>query len=43
MTLLIILTLFIIDIVGFAYKLKKDKNFANYHLKKVPFIWYFYG
>lgn len=43
MNLSILLLLFPIDLIGFMIKINKNKRFANYHLRNLPFIWVFYS
>lgn len=33
----------IIDIIGYVVKMRTSKTFNNYHLRTMPFIWFFYS
>jgi len=35
--------LLIIDTFGYIYKVKHDKDFQAFKLRKIPFIWLFYS
>lgn len=41
--LITVIILAIVDIVGFVFKFSRDEKFRNYHLKYVPFIWFFWS
>jgi hypothetical protein len=34
--------LVVIDVIGYAFKVKADKEFAENKCRKYPFMWWFY-
>lgn len=42
-TLLLILVLSVVDIIGYVITVKSDKSFMDFKLRKIPFIWLFWG
>lgn len=40
---LTILILTIVDIIGFSIRVVLDQEYNNYHLKRIPFMWFYYS
>lgn len=42
-TVLLIGSFVTIDTIGFMVKISTNEKFANYHLRKIPFLWLFFS
>lgn len=41
--MLVIIIASVIDIIGYMLRVSASENFSKYHLRRIPFMWFYYA